>query len=46
MINNGKDEKVRFNEEVMEKSVNVRTQIAQKKQKHMFQYMMIEQEDY
>lgn len=30
MINNGKDEKVKFNEEVVEKSVNARTKIAQK----------------
>lgn len=30
MINNGKDEKVKFNEDVVEKSVNARTKIAQK----------------
>ena len=30
MINNGRDEKVKFNEDVVEKSVNARTQIAQK----------------
>lgn len=30
MISNGKDEKVKFNEDVVEKSVNARTKIAQK----------------
>ena len=30
MINNGRDEKVKFNEDVVEKSVNARTKIAQK----------------
>ena len=30
MIKNGKDERVKFNEEVVEKSVNARTKIAQK----------------